>query len=279
MTFDTVPWIIDGTTVDGEVIRRALGTLLGPASGIVTPGDLTVAQQATPNMSVSVGVGEAWVLGGNSNQGFYYGRNGAPVTLPIAASNPSNPRIDQIIVQVLDPVYAGGTTRSLGLPPPLTGTPTSGASLANLVGLATVPASSLVIAYVYVAAAATSILTSEIGNVAQLIATNAGPWTTLTLGSGITGSTQARRVGNTMQFQGAFATAGSVAADSTLLTVPAWMSPPTSKLLNTGLFIAGAGTITPLVIGISGDAINIINLTAISAAGYVLVDGLSYPLV
>src|SRR5487761_1793683 len=110
MAFDIVPWIIDGTTVDAEVIRRALPTLINPVGGIVTAGDLAVTQQATPNMSVQMGVGQVWVPGSSTTtQGLYYGRNAAAATLPIAAANATNPRIDQVIVQVQDPFYAGST--------------------------------------------------------------------------------------------------------------------------------------------------------------------------
>ena len=57
MTFET-PFVMDGTQVDGETIRRAIGTLI-TAWGIVSPGDLAVTQQGTPAMSVLMGVGAA----------------------------------------------------------------------------------------------------------------------------------------------------------------------------------------------------------------------------
>ena len=165
MAFDTVPWIIDGTTIDAETIRRALGTLIGPAGGIVTPGDLAVTAQATPNMSVAIGPGQIWVPGSSTpTQGPYYGHNGAAVTQPITASNPSLPRVDTITVQVQDQVYAGSLKQLA--PGYVLGTPTSGANIATQAAAASyagaLPASSYVLAYVLVPAAATSITTGDI---------------------------------------------------------------------------------------------------------------------
>lgn len=181
MTFDAVPFVIDGTTTDGEVIRRAIGSLLNPAGGVITPGDLTVSQQATPNMSVRIGTGQIWVPGSSTpSQGMYYSRNGAAVTVGIAASNPSNPRIDQVIVQAQDAAYAGVAEQLQ--PAVLTGTPTAGAALTNLVGLASIPASSYLLAYVLVPAGATSIVNADIGNVqgAATLGPAVGVWQTYT---------------------------------------------------------------------------------------------------
>jgi hypothetical protein len=175
VAFDNPPYTMDGTTVDGEVIRRAIGTLLAPAGGIVSPGDLPVTQQATPNMSVQVGAGQIWVPGtSTSTQGPYYARNSGPVTLAIAASNPSNPRVDTIITQVQDAAYAGATKQIV--PAVVTGTPTAGVSVppttaaqAATDGAGAVPVSSYVLAYVLVPASATSIVTADIANVAALL--------------------------------------------------------------------------------------------------------------
>jgi hypothetical protein len=225
MTFDTTAWIMDGTTVDAEVIRRALGTLLGSAGGIVTPGDLQVTQQASPNMSVLVGTGQIWVPGtSTASQGMYYSRNGAAVTLAIAASNPSNPRIDTVVVQVQDAAYAGAT-KSIA-PAVITGTPTSGATLANLTGAGAAPASSTVLAYVLVPAGATTIVTADIANVASQVAAaslNPGPWTPLTLGAGHTGYVPSARLlsVDTVQLKGAPSAGGPTGAGFVWATIPA----------------------------------------------------------
>src|ERR1700739_1574852 len=122
---DSPPFAMDGTTQDAELFRRAIGTLLGSAGGIVSPGDLQVTQQSTPNMSVQIGVGQIWVPGtSTSTQGPYYSRNGASVTVLISPSNPTNPRVDTIIAQVQDAAYAGSNKQLA--PAVVVGTPTAG---------------------------------------------------------------------------------------------------------------------------------------------------------
>lgn len=174
MAFDSVPWILDSTTVDAEVIRRALGTLIGSSGGVVTPGDLAVTQNGTPNMSVNVGPGQIWVPGkSTASTGPYYARNGASDNVSIAAANATNPRVDTIVVQVEDPAY-GGSGAPMA-PKALAGTPTAGvtqppttAAQAASDGAAAIPATSsaYVLAYVLVPASATTITNADISNVA-----------------------------------------------------------------------------------------------------------------
>src|SRR6185312_11023893 len=112
MAFDSPPFVMDATTVDGEVIRRAIGSLLNPAGGIVNGGDLQVTQNGTPNMTVNIGPGAIWVPGSTtSTQGPYYSRNGASISQAINAASASNPRIDTVGVQVQDKAYAGSLTQ------------------------------------------------------------------------------------------------------------------------------------------------------------------------
>lgn len=168
MAFETPPIAMDGTTADAEAFRRAIGSLIGSAGGIVTPGDCLVAQQASPNMSVQIAPGQVWVPGtSTASQGPYYSRNGAATTVVISASSPSNPRIDTIIAQVQDAVYAGAVKQIAAAV--VTGTPTAGATLVNLNGAGAVPASSLILAYVLVPTSAVSIVTANIANVVPLI--------------------------------------------------------------------------------------------------------------
>lgn len=152
--------------------------MLSPAGGIVQSQDFTIAQFGTPNMSVNVGAGRLWVPGTSlatvnpgggayHPQGLYYAENDAAVNLPISASSPSSPRIDTVIGQIQDTAY-GDTTDSASLAV-VTGTATSGATLANLTGAGAVPASSLVLGYVLVPTSATSIVTADILNVAGAI--------------------------------------------------------------------------------------------------------------
>jgi hypothetical protein len=256
--FDNPPYAMDGTTVDGEVVRRAIGTLFAPAGGIVSPGDLPVTQQATPNMSVQVGAGQIWVPGtSTSTQGPYYARNSGPVTLAIAASNPSNPRVDTIIAQVQDAAYAGATKQII--PAVVTGTPTAGVSVppttaaqAATDGAGAVPVSSYVLAYVLVPASATSIVTADIANVAAVAGLGYGTWVPLTLASGWTATSgypapSARLQGDTVLLKGV-ATNGTGGASLAPGTVP--IGHPSYTVYRnamTGTALFGPSTSTTLV--------------------------------
>jgi hypothetical protein len=198
MTLTPVPYVLQNSSHPASLFRQATSSLIAPAGGIVQPQDFQVTQNGTPNMSVNVGAGRIWVPstytatvnpGGGAYYpgGLYYAENDASVNLPISASNPTNPRLDQIIVQVQDTAYAGSTNSAqLAV---LTGTATAGASLANLVGLASMPASSLLLGYVLVPANATSIVTADIANEAAPYAASGREWTyaaftaTVTVGS------------------------------------------------------------------------------------------------
>lgn len=132
--------------------------------GIVDPGHFAVSQRAAgANMSVDVAAGRAWVKADDpGNKGFYHIENDATVNVALTAANATNPRIDTIVVQVNDSIDGGDASDTPQLLA-LAGTPTSGATLANLTGAASVPTGALVLAYVLVAANATSIVTANIG--------------------------------------------------------------------------------------------------------------------
>ena len=73
-------------------------------------------------------------------------------------ADPTNPRIDRLVVQILDKNVAGSSDATVGSKfRVISGTPTSGATLGNLTGAAAVPANTYLLANVLVPAAATSI--------------------------------------------------------------------------------------------------------------------------
>ncbi len=127
----------------------------GAGYGIVAPGDMAVTQNGTPNMSVNVAAGKAFVDGTeNANQGAYLCVNDATVNLAISASSPTNPRKDLVVAKVQDAEWSGATNSwSLAV---VTGTPA--ASPAE----PAVPANAIVLALVDVAANATSITNANI---------------------------------------------------------------------------------------------------------------------
>ncbi len=155
-------------TYTAEIMRRAIydvilartsavGSVFG---GVIMGGDLALTAPAS-GMSVNTAVGEAMVPGSSSStQSVYYLRVSAQTNISIAASNPSNPRIDLVCATINDQTYSGSTNN--GVIQVVTGTPTSGATLANPSGAPALPASSLFLGYVLVPANASNIITSDI---------------------------------------------------------------------------------------------------------------------
>lgn len=137
--------------------------------GIVRKGHFTVVQRAAgANMSVDVGLGEAWVKGDSAtDQGYYHVVNDATVNAAVSAANATNPRIDAVVLAVNDSTEVGGSDSYLI--EVIAGTPTAGATLANLKGAPsgvsgpTIGATKLLLAYALVPAAATSVTTTNIG--------------------------------------------------------------------------------------------------------------------
>lgn len=155
------------------LFRQAFGSLRYQA-GAAHPGDYTVAAQSTPNMSVQVSAGMAWVPGSQvanisgttwDTQADYFALNDGPVTLTIATADATNPRIDLVYVAVQDSFYAGATnTPVLGV---VTGTPAPSPTVPAL------PANALSLAQVSVVANATSITNSKItASVASMLLAN-----------------------------------------------------------------------------------------------------------
>lgn len=129
MTLQSPPYAMQNASHTAALFRQAAASQLlkgGPCAG----SDFTVAAQGTPNMSVAVSAGQAWVKGTSvanysgtlfSAQGDYYVVNDGSVTLTIATADPTNPRIDLVYVQVIDTAYGGGSNiAQLGV---VTGTP------------------------------------------------------------------------------------------------------------------------------------------------------------
>lgn len=174
----------------------ASGTPLGTwKSGVVTTVssgtqhyDLWVQQQVSPNMSVLVQQGYA-VLS-RAGQGPYTAYSAATATLTVAASNPTNPRIDLVYLQVLDNALGDGSTvAQLGI---VTGTPAGSPSVPAL-PLAGV---CIPLAQIAVAALAASIVQANITDVRQSAAV-AGPPRILLPGD--SAATAGRRVGEERQ--------------------------------------------------------------------------------
>lgn len=154
-----------GSTHTAETLRNAICMLMGPGvtsslvprGGVHTTfgGSLAVTQNGSPNMSVNVASGFVVIPGSeNAKQGGYFAVNDATKNLTIAASDPSNPRIDVVCAKVQDSFYSGVTNSwSLAV---VTGTPAASPAVPAL------PNNALKLAQIAVGAAVTSIVTANI---------------------------------------------------------------------------------------------------------------------
>jgi hypothetical protein len=156
-----VPEYLQTETYDARDDRRvAFDMPIQP--GVVGSGDLAVAQRgAGANMSVDVAVGMAFVQGTTqSRQGMYHVFNSATENVVVGAAHSTLPRLDQIILRIFDSTVSGASdTPTLST---LAGTATSGATLDNRSGAATLPDDSIRLADVLVPAGASSIVTADI---------------------------------------------------------------------------------------------------------------------
>jgi hypothetical protein len=152
----------------------------GPPSGEGVTGyqDFRVVQrQAGANMSVDVGVTgaglmRAWVRGDTrEGQGLYLVDNidrSAPTASTYVAqlnevvtSNASgNPRLDQVILEVLDAQHTGAS--NVAQIRVVAGTPTAAATLDNRNGAASLPSSAVLLADVLIASGAVSVVTADV---------------------------------------------------------------------------------------------------------------------
>jgi hypothetical protein len=155
MALRTPPsWLQNGThPADND--RLTTTGAIWKSQGVADYGSMKVSQSATPAMSVSVAAGHALINGTEvSNQGLYIAYNDAATTVAIATADPSQPRIDRVVVRVQDSYYSGATNAvSFAV---VTGTP-AGSPVPP-----SAPANSLTLAYVAVAANATSITNANI---------------------------------------------------------------------------------------------------------------------
>ncbi len=164
MAAESPPFVIQASSHSAALFRQTISAILGlsqpgsltvGAGGVINgtatvSGDLFVEQNGTPNMSVNV-------LGGvvmipqtlAANGGVYTGLNDATVNLTIAASNPTNPRIDIIVATAQDAAYAGSTNN--WILQVITGTPAASPSQPST------PSSSVLLASVLVPANSTSV--------------------------------------------------------------------------------------------------------------------------
>ena len=151
-------------------------------TGTIGSASLAVTPNSPAGMSVLVASGWAAIVGTTQpNMGVYTAFNDATATLTVTTANPTNPRIDRVVVTVRDAYYSGAFNDVIfqviaGTP---AGSPTAPATPANSISLATIA----------VGAGVTSITAGNITDTRVSVTTNlpAGDITEVIAGTGLTG--------------------------------------------------------------------------------------------
>ena len=185
MTEQNPAIFIQAGTHPAEDVRRAFDVFIGPGNeGIVAAGDLNVTETGTPAMSVDIAGGRAIIQGTEGTyQGPYIVENRGSATVTVTAANVSNPRIDLVVAKIEDQAYSGAVNAwALAV---VAGTPAASPVAPSM------PANSILLATVSVAAAAATITNANItdGRTVTPAAYRAGD--TVPVTDGGTGSTTA----------------------------------------------------------------------------------------
>jgi hypothetical protein len=164
MAMRTPPsWLQNGSH-PAENDRLSMQALFA-TTGIVRATDLAVTAQGSPNMTVNVASGWAAIVGTTqANMGVYVGYNDANTVLTVTTANATNPRIDLVCMTVNDAWYSGSTNNVVLQI--IAGTP-AGSPVAP-----TLPANSISLATIAVAANATSISSGNITDTRVQTTTN-----------------------------------------------------------------------------------------------------------
>ena len=145
MALTLTPWATD-TSSDvhqAEIVRRSFGAVVGDDGGVADGTAMQVTQKSgTPNMSVDVAAGFAFVPGSATDGGVFGVHNDATVNVSITASDPSNPRITLVLLEVDNTTtYSASITTLDGTPAAVPTPPSITADNYLLLATIEVPAS------------------------------------------------------------------------------------------------------------------------------------------
>lgn len=135
------------------------------STGILGSSSLAVTAQAVPNMTVAIAAGWGAVIGTTqANMGVYQFYNDASTNVTITTANPTNPRIDRVVATISDAYYSGLLNQVAFSV--VAGTPAASPSAPAI------PANSISLATIAVAAGATSITAGNITDTRSQVTTN-----------------------------------------------------------------------------------------------------------
>jgi hypothetical protein len=182
MTLRTPPsWLQNGSHPAEN--DRLTTQAIWATTGIIKSTSLAVTQNSPVGMSVIIAGGWCAIVGTTqANMGTYVAYNDAATVVAITTANPTNPRIDLICATINDAYYTGSTNNVVFQV--IAGTPAATPVAPSL------PANSISLATVDVAAGALSIVTGNITDTRVLVTTNipeTGDITAVTAGTGLSG--------------------------------------------------------------------------------------------
>jgi hypothetical protein len=182
MTLRTPPsWLQNGSHPAEN--DRLTTQALWATTGIIKNTSLAVTPNSPVGMSVIIAEGWAAIVGTTqSNMGTYVAYNDAPTVVAITTANPTNPRIDLVCATVQDAYYTGSQNNVIFQV--VVGTPASSPVAPAL------PANSIALAEVDVAAGALSITSGDITDLRTLVTTNIpeiGDISAVNAGTGLSG--------------------------------------------------------------------------------------------
>jgi hypothetical protein len=248
MTLRTPPsWLQNGSH-PAENDRLSTQALYA-TTGTVGASSLAVTQNSPAGMSVIVASGWCAIVGTTqANMGTYVVYNDANNVLTVTTANPTNPRIDRVVVTVQDAYYSGAFNDVIfqviaGTP---AGSPVAPATPANSISLATIA----------VGAGVASILNANITDTRVAVTTNLelGDITNVTAGTGLQGGGSSGSV--TLAINTAVTADLTTAQTLTNKTL-------TSPIINLAINAQTGTTYTP-VLSDNGDLITLTNASSIT---------------
>ena len=259
MTLHTPPSWLQNASHPAENDRLTTQALWA-TTGIINPASCAVTANSPAAMNVYVADGWVAIVGTTqADMGTYVAYNDASVLLTITTANPTNPRIDLICVTVNDAYYSGSTNNVVFQV--IAGTPSATPVAPAL------PANSISLATVYVAAGVTSITSGNITDTRVSVTTNLpiGDITGVTAGTGLTGGGTSGTV--TLAIDSTVATlTGSQTLTNKTLTSPAITGGTgsfTSPQINLGIN-AQTGTTYTTVLADNGKLVTLANGSSIA---------------
>jgi len=238
---------------------------LWATTGIIASASLAVTANSPAAMNVYVADGWAAIVGTTqADMGTYVAYNDASVLLTITTSNPTNPRIDLICMTVNDSYYTGVTDNVVFQV--IAGTPSATPVAPSL------PANSISLATVSVAAGATAINTGNITDTRVSVTTNLpiGDITGVTAGTGLTGGGTSGTVTLAIDSTVATLTGTQTLTNKTLTSPSISGATLTTSTLTSPKINIGINAKTAAYTTLAGDDGQLITVTSSSTANVTL---------